>query len=115
MQEVEENVESSEHPEKKVELDTTCPAKAGNMWILDSGCDYDLVSEKTLSPEERRNKKRTNSQKTLNTANGRMIVEEEATLSIPLLGDDVTALVLDNTPSVLSLGKRCMEQGYEFE
>ena len=69
----------------------------------------------SLSPEERQNKRRTNSQKTLNTANGRMIVDNEATLSAPLLGDGVTALVLDNTTSVLSLGKRYMEQGYEFE
>ena len=48
----------------------------------------------------------------MNTANGTITVDEENTLATPSC--NVNALVLPNSPNVLSLGRLCMEGGYSF-
>ena len=50
----------------------------------------------------------------LRTANGKTSTKGLARLKVDGLIELVEAYVLDNTPSLLSLGKRCMEHGYRF-
>ena len=52
---------------------------------------------------------------TLNTANGPVHVDEQVSFELPELhGDTVQAVVMGDTPRVLSVGERCRNQGYTF-
>ena len=48
------------------------------------------------------------------TANGVKSTTSMVDLNFDTFNEPAKAHVLDDTPSVLSLGKRCMEQGYSF-
>ena len=51
---------------------------------------------------------------TLSTANGECRPAGSVPMRAEALGEVSTALVLENTPNVLSVGLRCMEYGYGF-
>ena len=51
---------------------------------------------------------------TLNTANGEITVTEVVSLQCVPLGEEVAPFILDDTPSVLSVGRRCLDGGYSF-
>ena len=46
----------------------------------------------------------------LHTANGITVVDQEVSMQIMSLMEDIHPLVLESTPAVLSVGKRCMEE-----
>ena len=48
------------------------------------------------------------------TANGSTAANKEAEIDLGTFDMTSQAYVLDDTPSVMSLGKRCMEEGYSF-
>ena len=48
------------------------------------------------------------------TANGEIRANRRLELHIDELDEDVTPVVLPNTPSVLSIGRRVVEKGYDF-
>ena len=48
------------------------------------------------------------------TANGSTATNKEAEIDLGTFDMTSQAYVLDDTPSVMSLGKRCMEEGYSF-
>ena len=50
----------------------------------------------------------------LHTANGITTVQTEVMLQVKNLREEVTALVLESTPPVLSVGKRCKDEGWAF-
>ena len=50
----------------------------------------------------------------LHTAKGIASVKEEVGIQVMGLRSHANALVLDSTPAVLSVGLRCMEQGWSF-
>ena len=50
----------------------------------------------------------------MQTANGTVTAHHELSVVIDKLDMDIHAKVMDDAPTVLSLGKRCMEDGYEF-
>ena len=52
---------------------------------------------------------------TVITANGEVQTHEEAIVYVKELDIFLTVKVLDSTPTVLSLGKLCNENGYSFE
>ena len=81
--------------------------------MLDSGCGIDLIGMHDLTGEE---KKLISAYQELllRTANGKTSTKDLARLKIDGLTELVEAYVLENTPSLLSLGKRCMEHGYRF-
>ena len=49
------------------------------------------------------------------TADGEVQTHEVATVYVKELDVFLTMKVLENTPAVLSLGKRCDENGYSYE
>ena len=82
-------------------------------FIMDTGCGHDLISKEkarqmNLSVKEGRD--------SINfmTANGVTTTNEVAEINVGELPIQTEAHILDNTPSVFSVGKRCMEQGYSF-
>jgi len=82
-------------------------------WIFDSGCGVDLVSKKDIKGFEHKIRD-ADEPLVFRTANGR--TEAESTIKIPCkeIGCSVNAYVLQNTPAVVSMGKRCMEEGCSF-
>ena len=82
-------------------------------WMIDSGWPMDLISERELLPEELAMAKRVKNIK-FNTANGGTWSEKEVMFSIEPLLECVFVRILKSTPGVLSMGMRCMGQGYSF-
>ena len=81
-------------------------------FILDSGSGHDLISARKA---ERMNlKKRTCDPIMFHTANGSTATQTEAEIDLGTFDVTSQAYVLDDTPSVMSLGKRCMGEGYSF-
>ena len=81
-------------------------------FILDSGSGHDLISARKA---ERMNlRKRTCEPIMFHTANGSTATQTEAEIDLGTFDMTSQAYVLDDTPSVMSLGKRCMEEGCSF-
>ena len=81
-------------------------------FILDSGSGHDLISERKA---ERMNlKMRACDPIVFHTANGSTSTNKEAEIDLGTFDMTSQAYVLDDTPSVMSLGKRCMEEGCSF-
>jgi hypothetical protein len=82
-------------------------------WIFDSGCGVDLVSKRDIKGFENRIRD-ADEPLVFRTANGR--TEAESTIRIPRkeIGGSLNSYVLQNTPAVVSMGKRCMEVGCSF-
>ena len=81
--------------------------------MLDSGCGIDLIGMHDLSVEERKLVS-AYQELLLRTANGKTSTKGLARLKVDGIAELIEAYVLENTPSLLSLGKRCMEDGYRF-
>ena len=94
-------------------LPTPGASVAVNRWILDTGSGHDLVDEKQVSSISSIHYRKANA--TLQTAGGKVHVEWEVPMQVEELDEDIVPLVLKSTPAVLSLGKRCMQDGYAFE
>jgi len=86
-----------------------CVAGLGaRRYIMDIGSGNDLVNASNLTAEERKSHRHTGMLQALHTANGIIEIDGEVTLSIPRLGL-TEAIPLPDTPSVLSIGRRCMK------
>ena len=83
--------------------------------MLDTGSGIDLVNRDDVK-FCRDFMTRCSSNLTLCTANGEVPAneKEQIGLNIGPFAAKTTALVLDDTPSVLTLGRRCMVEGYGF-
>jgi hypothetical protein len=81
--------------------------------LMDTGCASDLISQKDAdrcAPDARHDGQPF----TFNTAGG--VVRSRRRAAIPVLELEQTAslCVLPSTPSVLTIGRRCMHEGYSF-
>ena len=83
-------------------------------WLVDTGCPIDLIAERDLEKHELEYVKHTSKPVMLSTANGSTKSEKIISMDVSLLKDNVEAYVLNATPTVLSVGKRCMDLGYHF-
>ena len=80
-------------------------------WLMDTGSGHDLISKACV--EKIRGWIRASSEDlTLNTANGPRKVEKEIPIRVGCLGKSkALCMVLPSTPAVLSIGRRCVEEG----
>ena len=99
------------HTKSKNMMCISLPVQAKDRrFILDSGSGHDLISARKA---ERMNlKQRTCDPIMFHTANGSTATQTEAEIDLGTFDMTSHAYVLDDTPSVMSLGKRCMEEGY---
>ena len=82
-------------------------------WLVDTGSGHDLIDLALVM----RNADLINTDHqnlTLSTANGECKPAGSIAMRIDALGEVSSALVLENTPNVLSVGLRCMDYGYAF-
>jgi hypothetical protein len=89
------------------------PVARVKYWLTDTGCGYDLVSQKHVRKIEDRIKKSKNPL-TFNTANGATEAEDDILLRLNELDEEIEPYVMASTPAVLSVGRRCLDFGYEF-
>ena len=83
------------------------------MWLVDTGCGYDLVSQREVALMKRfvEKAKRTI---TFHIANGPTVTEDVANVYVKDQDSHISPYMLNNTPPVLTVGYRCMEMGYTF-
>ena len=80
-------------------------------WIADTGSAQDLIAERELgqaTPFE------SASPISMMTANGPNSANQQCDVSVDSIGVKVAPYVLPETPSVLSIGQRCMDEGFDF-
>ena len=103
-----------QHCEKLYQL--SCAAhNAGLEFLADTGSEEDLISRSDHElyyseiPIESASK-----HVSLMTANGSIQGDRSVTLSMPMIGQTAECYVLESTPPVCSVGRRCMDEGFEF-
>ena len=80
---------------------------------MDTGCASDLISEARAKRLQCR-PANANEMITFATANGTTSFETTAATKCSELNGAIDARVLPDTPSVLSIGRRCMHEGCAF-
>ena len=84
-------------------------------FIVDSGASFHIISKKDLTKSELKTLRPLQQPFMLPPANGDIKANEEALLRVrPLQGEQVTAIVVKEAPALLSLGKLCNKNGFEY-
>ena len=97
--------------------ESSCPnlaLVAYREWLVDSGSVFHLLGEKDMSEKEAETQYTAESPETLQTANGVKCADQCARFKVPALKVSSQALLLDNAPPVLSLGKLVLGEGCSF-
>ena len=83
--------------------------------MVDTGSEQDLlISEGMLKTAKATNRRTSDTPICLATANGSIRADAAADVKVEALHRPFTPYILEETPAVLSVGVRCMEQGYSF-
>ena len=81
-------------------------------FIMDSGSGHDLIAQKKVDRMDM--EMYEDEMINFHTANGVTSTSKMTDIQFNVFEEPVKAHVLEDTPSVLSMGKRCLEQGYTF-
>ena len=91
------------------------PVRFGpSRWMADTGSSFDLVCVDDIDVRHLPNAEPTSHPLVLSTANGTTTVDKEIIMQVGPLGEHIYPLLLPSTPPVLSVGRRCMKEGYAF-
>ena len=82
-------------------------------WLVDSGSGWDLVNESSVNHLKHAIRSPHYCPR-LWTANGVTTVDSEIPLYLPELDEKFVPFVMKDTPDVLTMGRRCMREGYSF-
>ncbi len=93
--------------------DEYLPELPAALWLMDTGCGHDLVNDKMAEDYPVKTLKKS-SRIMFSTANGRVESRNVVPFYCKELAQLVHPYLLHDTPPVLSVGKRCMEQGFTF-
>ena len=96
--------------------ESACPAVtvAGpTEWLADTGCAYDLVAKEDLPKRLIRKIFQDMEPVSLHTANGIIEVSDKVSYK-GARGHLLEPYVLDSSPPIISIGKRCMNHGWSF-
>ena len=99
-------------------LTVGCPAQHATSaptidmeWIADTGSAQDLVSKNEIQGvSDFESSKPVN----MMTANGPNYADRQSRIYIPSIGSTTEPYVLSDSPSVLSVGQKCMDEGFDF-
>jgi hypothetical protein len=89
----------------------TTPDLAPGLWLMDTGCAHDLINKSMATGYDT---SRLSSPFAFVTANGRTLAYQSVPMYSQAMGGRIDPFLLNHTPAVLSIGKRCMEEGYSF-
>ena len=82
-------------------------------WLADTGASVDAIDQRHLSQKCRETVMRMDNPLTFDTAAGLVTVNASVPLQSKNIGE-IDAVLLKNSPAVISVGKRCVELGYGF-
>jgi hypothetical protein len=82
-------------------------------WLMDTGCGHDLINDRLAEGLHVRTLKRE-ARLVFATANGRIESRNVVPVMCKEFNQVIQPYLLHETPPVLSIGKRCMEQGCTF-
>jgi hypothetical protein len=85
------------------------PELAKGLWLMDTGCARDLIGKKMAEGYEKAQLPRPF---TFTTANGSVKSYQSIPMQSQSLECTINPYLLPETPAVLSVGRRCMEEGY---
>ena len=92
---------------------TRLPA-AADEWIIESGCGHDLIAQHNVKDSSASFPLMPSDLITFSTANGKVSSDMGVGMWCASLEEPIFPKILPSTPSVLSLGRRCMHDGYSF-
>ena len=87
---------------------------SGVRWLVDTGCPMDLVGLGDLKGPDRALIAPGGHTHALRSANGATRTARRVDSDVGNLDEVIEAHVLESTPSIISVGKRCMDMGYSF-
>ena len=94
---------------------TAMPNMVGmEKWLGDTGTDQDIVGKDSKTVNRATKIFKSNEPISLTTANGPITADEVVEVILPGLCESFNPYILQSTPSALSIGVRCLEQGYDF-
>ena len=82
-------------------------------WLADTGASVDALDGDRVSKEGKKFITNLDFATTYETAGGTITVDESVKLHSNMIGE-IDAVLLKDAPSVISVGKRCMDLGYDF-
>ena len=80
-------------------------------WIADTGASQDLICESLVEPSSIRKAKQP---LMLTTANGSKLADKVTSYQVDMLDTQLEPYVLEDTPSVISVGRKCLVDGWDF-
>ncbi len=83
-------------------------------WLMGTGCKYDLTTRASVPPCLQDGIIEAIIPLTLSTANGLVSCNQVVSTQVGELEEVAEPYLLDATPDVLSIGRRCVEDGCEF-
>ena len=83
-------------------------------FIVDSGASFHLIDPKDLTTAERRTIRKLSNPEFMQGAGGEVCADEAADVYVVELDVTVEALLLQDSPTVLSLGQLCDHDGFNF-
>src|SRR5665648_227264 len=90
------------------------PSNQVRSWLVDTGCRYDLTTRASVPPSHQDLITDAIIPLTLSTATGLVSCTQVAGTQIGGFEEVAGPYLLDATPDVLSIGRRCVEDGCEF-
>ena len=83
-------------------------------WLVDTGCPFDLIAKHELEDTEKAFIKKASKVIRLATPNGLVDANNIVSFNVDKLTEPIDAYIMESTPTVMSIGKRCMLHGYSF-
>ena len=83
-------------------------------FIVDSGASFHLASKNVLTKAERKTVRPMKEPLLMRTANGVVVAKEEADIYVEAFDTKLTAVLIADTPPLISLGKLCLQDGFTF-
>ena len=81
---------------------------------MDTGSGHDIVAESELSRAELSKAFDLGNGMSFTTANGLVDAAQQVKMQIPHMPEETNPFVMPESPALLSVGRRCMLEGYSF-
>ena len=83
-------------------------------YLVDSGAAFHIICKHLLTKEELRTVRKLDEEAMLQTANGIIIASHQAKVHVVELDLSLWAIILKDSPCLISMGKLCREHGFTF-
>jgi RNA:NAD 2'-phosphotransferase (TPT1/KptA family) len=94
-------------------ISTVAKANKIRSWMADTGASVDVVDQQQISKEGQKKVRRLEDSRTYETAAGDVTVNSAISLHSNRVGS-IDAIILDGSPAIISVGRKCMIEGYGF-